>query len=110
MASVYFPAATAPAWGNPYTVKLQGNPAAFTMPLRISLDLQGTDYCSDCADPVAARQALTRFLRTQALLLQYSMGVTLIQVSQLGNVLTLAGETYFSSAIPGLAVMSRWSL
>lgn len=103
--SLYFPASTAPTWGEPYTLQLTGNPSAFTTPPVYNFTLATGEYTT-LTDSTDNQVALATFILTLADDLGIKWALTtdykLTTSSETGTVLSLYGEDFFRGAIYGL--------
>lgn len=104
IAALYFDAATALTWEEPYTVEITGSPFAWATPPSTSLVLveslySGVDGQSENQDvlydwAIAALEAL-----------ETNWSVTLLESSEEGMILDETGQTYMTGAVPGLQAL-----
>lgn len=98
---LYFDAASAPTWGDPYTVTLQGTPAAWATPPTTSLVLAPSSY-SGLSGAADNQEALYEWMIPAIESLESNWSVTLLETSEEGAILDETGQTYMTGAIPGL--------
>ena len=102
MVSIYFPASTAPTWGSPYIIRIDGNPLYWITPPSVTHTLSPTEYCAGTTQS-ENRLALSTFILNEAALLEVNWGVKLYDTNGTGGIsLTSTGQTYFTTTIPGL--------
>jgi len=107
--SMYFSAADAPTWDQPYTARLSGNPTVFDVP-------QTTDYILDTGNfSSLTEQADTQYELGQRLLViaddlfakwGLTIDTSLTASLEAGTVLSQQGEQFFRTAIFGLQAMA----
>jgi hypothetical protein len=100
--SFYFYAANNPGWGDAYKIHLVSNEGVFAAPLDYAFDFITTDYSTDDDGQAYQRSELRdKVIRiTQDLEDRWDM--TLLDVADVGTILSLRGELYFRAAIPQL--------
>jgi len=98
IASLYFPAAEAIAWGKPYKICLEGNPNVFPDPPLVSYILTQLDYSDEGPE---------EYLIKLALGLEHDWGIRLTEFNEDAGrtFLNANGGNYFSHAIPNLKRM-----
>lgn len=100
--SMYFPAADAIEW-NPatsYTVRLRGNPIAFTTPPVYDFTLQPGHYTSlSTSADVKAELAADVLIIAEDLDRKWGLSVSLISEEETGQVLSTFGQSYFRGTI-----------
>jgi hypothetical protein len=92
--SMYFPAATAPAWGGLYNIRLSGNPTAFSTPPVYNFYMLPGDYSS-----LTATDDVKTELATRVIFLANDLNTKWAALS-------LYGESFFRGAIYGLQAMA----
>jgi hypothetical protein len=102
--ALYFSAADAPTWGDPYTVTLQGTPAAWATPPTTSLVLGPSNY-SGLTGQAENQAALYGWMIDAIESLESNWSVTLLETSEEGAILDETGQTYMTGAIPGLQAL-----
>jgi hypothetical protein len=98
---LYFDAASAPTWGDPYTVQLMGTPAAWATPPSTSTVLGPSAY-SGLSGTTENQEALYDWFIPAIESLESNWSVTLLETSEEGAILDETGQTYMTGAIPGL--------
>lgn len=106
---LYFPAATAPTWGQVYTLRLSGNPTVFTTPPQYNFSVLASYYFSS-TDHQANQAALADEVLELAFDLNHEWGLTgdaiLTLEMETETVLSLIGEDYFRGSIRGLQTLA----
>ena len=95
--SIYLTPAQALVWGDPYIIKIMGNPAIFS-PL-----VENTNMKTRTLGPSDFHEAsdLGSYMVAQATILQTNWVVTLL----VNGLLNATGATFFNQAVPGLSTM-----
>jgi len=101
---LYFDAAEGLVWESPYTVTLQGTPAAWATPPSTSFVLGPSSY-SGLSGQTANQQALYEWMVDAVESLESNWSVTLLETSEEGSILDETGQTYMTAAIPGLQAL-----
>lgn len=105
VASFYFPASTAPAWGQAYFVRIAGKPSAFDDPYSQDFIIGSASYTDQTTQDGNRDEAYSQIIyMAQQLEIDWAT-VTLLAEGDIGTVLASQGETYFRNAIPGLQAM-----
>ncbi len=103
--SFYFPAATAPAWGGAYTIRVSENPAVFSAPVDFNFPIDSGAYSAETtADANRREMGLNIF--NLADILSNAWTLSLTSESDTGLVLSSSGEFYFGHAISGVRTMA----
>jgi hypothetical protein len=92
----YFNAASAPAWGDNYIIKVSGNPAELTFSGDYEISTSAYDSGSNAAIDLANE------LRSIGPALSTQWNVPLLSDTSATSVFTADGESYFRNAIPGV--------
>ncbi len=106
--SFYFPADNGVTWGQPYTIAVSENPAAFVSPISYSFNLETSDYSPYTSNQTANRQLLQTKITIIAQQLTIAWGMVstpLTEQSGSGIILSSYGESYFRNAIYGIQMM-----
>ena len=104
--SWYFSAASAPTWGEPYTISISGNPEYHTAPIpAISYGLLSSDY-SSYTTQADNRDALGDYILSIAHSLQSDWGYVMSSTTDVGEILSTTADSYFRSTIPCIAYMA----
>ncbi len=105
--SFYFPAITAPTWGDNYTLRVVTNPSKFTTITAYDTAI-GSAYSLLLATDVDGNQMeVADNLRNTIITdLEIVYGYDLLASQDTGIKLTLSGESYFRNVIPELQVMA----
>jgi len=92
-------------WNTPYTLRLCGNPVAFTTPPEYNFNLSASDYSilTVTAD-VQAELAARILVIASDIDIQWGLGASysLLNETETGTVLSIYGEAFFRSTIYGL--------
>lgn len=106
--SMYFSAADAPTWNQPYTVRLSGNPTIFDSPPTYDFTLSTGDFSTAASTTVKSDLALRIIVIARDLFLRWGLDSTntLITEQETGTVLSARGETFFRGAIFGLQALA----
>lgn len=107
--SMYFDAAAAIAWDPTpgYTLRLKGNPIAFTTPPEYNYTVNSGDYsASVLTADVQAELALDVLLVAADLDLQWGLATSLIADDETGQTLSYFGQAYFRGAIYGIQALA----
>jgi hypothetical protein len=105
--SFYFPAATAPAWGANYWIRIEGKASAFTSPPTYSKEISASSYSTETVTAKVKTAIGTRILTlADDLGATWVPNVSMTAAAETGMILSTYGEAYFRSAIPGLQMMS----
>jgi len=97
----YFPAATAPAWGGAYVLRMEGNPEFHAAPVPVeTYTLTSADYSS------LSNEGLEDFIISECLEIELDWGVALVNSSDIGMILTAEGEAYLRGTLSGLQYMA----
>lgn len=107
--SMYFDAAAAIAWDPTpgYTLRLKGNPIAFTTPPEYNYTVDSGDYsASVLTSDVQAELALDVILIAQDLDIQWGLATSLIFDDETGQTLSAFGQAYFRGAIYGIQALA----
>lgn len=102
--ALYWSAATAPDWGDEYTVRIQGTPAAWGSPPVTNFTLGSASY-SNVSGPTANRQALYDWFVTAIEALEANWSVSLLDHTESGAILNATGQSYLTAAITGLSAL-----
>lgn len=107
--SVYFTAASVPAWSGNYTMRLEGNPTlswlasdnvtAIPVP---TTGVSSFDVWSTSTSQATTEEELTARLLYIADQLELAWGVDLVETTATGTKLTAYGESYFCNAVENL--------
>lgn len=107
--SIYFPASTAPTWGQAYTVRLSQNPAHFDSPQYWDFSLGVSDY-SSLTNTDLVKAALAQWILTTASTLNVLWGLTAAEFltveTEAGTKLSTYGEAFFRGVIYGVQGMA----
>jgi hypothetical protein len=103
--SFYFPAATAPAWGQAYIIRISENPALFATPQSWDTTIPTSAYTTLTTQADNQADLADRVI-TLAHTLDSTYTVTLTTSSGGRTTLSSTGERYFSGAIYGLQAMA----
>lgn len=103
--SFYFSAAIAPTWGQPYIIRISGNPVNFAAPGEWNYTIATGDYTTLTTQDGNQTDLASRVI-TLAGELEISWNVTLLDETDTGTVLWSSGESYFRNAITGLQNMA----
>ena len=102
--SWYWPASTAPAWNQPYNIKIQGKVSAFASPHVYNSPVPLTAY-----SPLTLNSAIQTDIGLKIIIIGNSVGTAwnllLVQAIDTGTYLTSDGQAYLSVVIPGLQNM-----
>ena len=103
--ALYFPAASAPAWGSSYVLQIAQKPSEFASPTFWNFTIDAGDYST------ANTVALMRIdLRNAVILIAEDLEIAwtdeLTDTSDAGIILSPDGEIYFTRAIVGLRIMA----
>jgi hypothetical protein len=101
----YFTVDDAPDWEGAYVVKITGNPEYFSSPPVASRTLVTSDY-SQLESQEENQTLLGNYVLDIAKDLEINWSTTLTYISDLGELLNTAGESYFRGAITGLQSMA----
>ncbi len=104
--SFYFSAMDAPVWGNPYILKISGNPEYHTAPIpTVTYTLMPSDY-SQLSTQEENQTLLGNYVLEICHSLQTDWALEMTLNSDLGEVLTTAAESYVRGTIPNIQYMS----
>ena len=102
----YFAAADAPGWGDPYIIRIKGNPEYHVAPIPAATHtLTDADYCAFVTRE-EIRDALGEYILGVAHSLQADWVVEMTTNSDLGEILTSPAASYFQGTIEGIQYMS----
>lgn len=102
----YFAAADAPGWGDPYIIRIKGNPEYHVAPIPAATHtLTDADYCAFVTRE-EIRGALGEYILGVAHSLQADWVVEMTINSDLGEILTSPAASYFQGTIEGIQYMS----
>jgi hypothetical protein len=106
----YFPASSAPVWGSPYWIRIEGKVTTFTTPPIYSYSIPATTY-SVLTDQTAVGVDIGIKIRAMAQIIGASWSPVQVLTEEIdsGTVLSQAGEAYFRLAIPGIQSMAPTS-
>ncbi len=105
--SFYFPAASAPAWGQPYIIRISENPALFATPQSWDYAIPTSAYTALLSTDHVGQQAdLADRVITLAHTLEPLYSASLTATSGGRTTLSSTGENYFRGAIYGLQAMA----
>ena len=102
----YFPAATAPTWGQPYIIRVSPNPQAFDDPPAAEQFVMSSGDYSGFTSTADNRAELASRIITIASDLETAWNATLLSAQDVSTTLSSVGEAYFRGAIPGLQNMA----
>jgi len=103
--SIYFAAADAPTWGDPYVIRLEASPSYWADPPLTTYALTASDY-SPFTGQDDNEAALKAYLLDVGIDLEFAWNAPGEIVTQsLGSVLAASGEMYFEGAVPGLRTL-----
>ncbi len=104
IAALYFDAATALTWEEPYTIEVRGSPFAWATPPSTSLVLVESLYSG--VNGQSENQDVLYDWAIDALeALETNWSVTLLESSEEGMILDETGQTYMTGAVPGLQAL-----
>jgi hypothetical protein len=104
--SFYFPAASAPAWGGSYWLRIEGKFTAFTSPPVYNYNIPATTYSSYITASTIKSDIAVKILdMARTIGNSWTPTRALTEESESGTVLSIYGESYFRPAIPGLQAM-----
>lgn len=98
---LYFDADEALVWETAYTIELRGTPAAWATPPETSLVL-GESMYSGFDGQEENQEALYTWMVEAVGALESNWSVSLLESTESGSILDETGQTYMTSAIPGL--------
>lgn len=105
--SFYFSATDAPDWNKNYILRITGNPSKFPDPPVYSATIPLSAYSLLLStDTEGNQEELAERIRILAAPLEISWDIVLLSAQDADILLTSAGETYFTNAIPGLRNMA----
>lgn len=102
----YFPAASAPTWGEAYRINVAGSPAYFDpLPDVYNYTITSSDY-SAVTDQADNQELLKSWILAACVQMEIADPTKVMHGNtDAGTVLTAIGEAYFSQAVPGLLAM-----
>jgi len=100
----YFSAEDAPAWEQPYIIRIYGNPEYFASSPSNDYTLVTSDY-SQLTTTEENQALLGEYVLDIARELEINWDTTLLTVGDQTTILNMTGETYFRGAIQGLQAM-----
>jgi len=102
----YFSPDDAPDWGDPYIIKIRGNPEYHSGSIpEVTYTLADADYCAFVTRE-EIRDALGEYILGVAHSLQADWVVEMTTNSDLGEILTSPAASYFQGTIEGIQYMS----
>lgn len=101
----YFPAATAPAWGSAYSVRISENPAVFGGPVSWNFNVNAAYYSAETTT-AGNREEMADNILLLADQLGTAWTIAMTSESDTGIVLSSYGEFYFRHSIPGIQAMA----
>jgi len=107
IASFYFSADDAPAWGGAYIINIAGNPALFDpLPTPANYTLPASDYATS-EDQAENQALLTSYVLSCCDIIEKAYPAYILSGStDVGKVLTALGEVYIRAVIPGAATLA----
>lgn len=102
--ALYFDAASALTWEEPYQVRLQGTPLAWATPPETTFVLGPSSY-SGVSGQTANRQALYDWMIDAIEDLESNWVVTLLERTDGTAILDATGQNYMTGAVPGLQAL-----
>lgn len=100
----YFDDASAPTWGDSYTLRIEGNPVVLPTMTPETYTLSSTDFYST-ADHESNQQALNDYILGVAEYLENEWLISLVSAQDTDTCLSSNGEKYFRTSIVGLQSM-----
>ncbi len=105
--SMYFAAADAPTWDQPYIVRLSGNPIIFDAPPIYDFTLSTVDFSTETVALFVRSNIANRILTiADDLDRRWGLSTSLISAQETGKVLSLPGEAFFRGAIFGVQALA----
>lgn len=102
----YYDAATAPAWGVPYWIRIEGKVGVFTSPPVYNYNMSAVSYSDKTIQSeVRAEIANTLIEMAKTVGGAWNPQIALTDEGETGTILSVYGEAYFRSAIPGIQSM-----
>ena len=106
IAAWYFDADNAPAWGQPYWIRIEGKTGVFDSPPVYNFNLSGSAYSSEAVQSNVQNEMANELIElAKQIGNSWSPSVALTEEAETGTILSVYGEAYFRSAIPGIQSM-----